>query len=233
MIIASISIFTLLKNVIISIILLRFMRKSLKAVIFDYGNVLSFPPLPENFRRMQEICNLPLTSFEKVYRKYRTDFDRGVIDGKIYWSRILKAGNIEPDEEKIQILIREDINAWTRIDYRIVQWARRIGESGYKTAILSNMPGDILVHIKKMFSWIADFNVHAFSCDLGFVKPGLPIYRYCLQKLKIQPKESLFIDDSYENIAAAKQLGMNALVYRSLEEALNKLKVIYELPDIG
>ena len=180
---------------------------------------------------MEEICNLPSASFEKAYRKHRPDFDRGLINGKIYWSKILEAGDIKPDDEKIQTLIQEDINAWTRINYRIVQWARRIKEVGYKTAILSNMPGDLLVHIKK-FRWIADFDVLAFSCDLGLIKPELSIYRYCLRKLEIESKDSLFIDDSYENTKAAEQLGINVLVYRSLEKASEELKVSYDLPDI-
>ena len=54
------------------------------------------------------------------------------------------------------------------------------------------------------------------------------IYKIALETAKVcTPEESLFVDDLYENIQAAKDLGMNAIHYQSSE----KLKV--EMKNVG
>ena len=53
-------------------------------------------------------------------------------------------------------------------------------------------------------------------------------YKIALETAKVStPEESLFIDDLYENIQAARNLGMNAIHFQSIK----KLKV--ELNNMG
>ena len=67
-----------------------------------------------------------------------------------------------------------------------------------------------------------------YSFEVGHRKPGEDIYKIALETAKVcTPKESLFVDDLYENIQAAKDLGMNAIHYQSNEQ----LKV--EMNNVG
>ena len=206
------------------------MKKSVKAVIFDFGNVITLPPIQTNIKRMQVACNLSAERFENEYRKNRPDFDRGKIDGREFWSRILKAGKVRPASEKLKSLIDEDIKAWTRINYPIITWAKSLRQNGYKTAILSNMPKDIGEHIIENFSWIKEFDVIVFSCDVGIIKPEFMIYQFCLKELGLLSGDTLFIDDSYDNVKAAEQIGINGLVFQSLEETARVLNNNYDVP---
>mgnify|MGYP000622148608 CR=1 FL=1 len=45
------------------------------------------------------------------------------------------------------------------------------------------------------------------SCDIGYRKPDLSIFRYIEQQTKMKKQEILLIDDSLENINAASLLG--------------------------
>lgn len=60
------------------------------------------------------------------------------------------------------------------------------------------------------------------------MKPDLDIYRRTLTRLGREPQEAVFIDDSHENVSAARQLGMHAIHYRKgldVEKSLTQIGV--------
>lgn len=69
---------------------------------------------------------------------------------------------------------------------------------------------------------IFDFNILSFK--VGSNKPDLPIYRLLLKKLKMQPYEIVFIDDSLECLTPAKKLGMKTILYKNNSQLIRDLK---------
>jgi putative hydrolase of the HAD superfamily len=202
----------------------------IRAVIFDYGGVLSLPQAAENRERMVSLSGLPGGLFWEEYRRQRPPYDRGDVDGETYWSRILalREGKIEP--ETVSALVREDGVSWSRINAAVQAWSRLLRTSGYKTAILSNIPADMIEHIQRRHAWLEEFQVRTYSCRLKTIKPEPAIYRHCLTALGVPAAEALFLDDTPENVAAAEALGMQALVFHSLEQAAPLLRQHYGLP---
>lgn len=198
-------------------------------VIFDFGGVLSLTPNNETIQRMNRLCGLDRDSFEQAYLKHRADFDRGGIDGLTYWSRVLEAGTLEPDG-KPKTLLAMDIESWTNIDRRMVALNERLRESGYKTAILSNMPRETLAYIYSEMEWIRNFDATVFSCEHGLIKPDQEIYLLCLDALQAAPGQALFLDDSPQNTAAAGLLGINILTYTTYSQARKALQTGYGFP---
>lgn len=65
---------------------------------------------------------------------------------------------------------------------------------------------------------------HQFvSHELGMVKPDPNIFQYCIATLDVNPDHILFVDDSFENVAAAKELGINSHQADSVESLRNVL----------
>ena len=70
------------------------------------------------------------------------------------------------------------------------------------------------------------------SCECGYLKPEREAYVDFFRKMKIEPQESYFVDDSPANIEAGIRLGMRGCVYhqdmpelrRNLREAGIDLK---------
>ena len=67
------------------------------------------------------------------------------------------------------------------------------------------------------------------SCIIGFAKPELKFFNYIMESEDCQPAETIFIDDKKENVKAAKELGINAILFRTVEvlkkeKLLNKIK---------
>lgn len=56
-------------------------------------------------------------------------------------------------------------------------------------------------------------------------KPDPNFYQYVLAEMNIVAREAFFFDDKKENVAAAKSLGMNAIVFDDItvESTLRKL----------
>ncbi len=187
----------------------------LRAVIFDYGLVLSAPADPAAHARLIEISGLSPEIFETHYWKYRLDYDQGTLNGRSYWQTLARDTGLSLTPEQIDALIEQDVRMWTSVDPVMLAWVARIQASGMKTAVLSNMGEDVLAYMRKNFRWLDGFHHLTWSCELNLIKPLPAIYLHTLEKLNVQPEEALFLDDRIENVEGARQAGLHALLFRT------------------
>lgn len=187
----------------------------LRAVIFDFGLVLSSPPVPAAWAQMLEIAGLSPEIFDAHYWKYRLDYDRGTLNGRTYWQSIARDAGLSLTPVQVSTLIEQDILLWATVDPIMLDWATRVKAAGFKTAILSNMGRELLAHMRENFEWLRGFHHLTWSCELNTVKPEPKIYRHTLKNLNVQPTEALFLDDKPENVEGARAIGMRALLFRN------------------
>jgi putative hydrolase of the HAD superfamily len=207
----------------------------LRAVIFDYGLVLSGPAVPEAQARLLEITGLSPEIFDAHYWKYRLDYDRGTLNGRTYWQTIARDAGLSLTSEQIDALIEQDVLLWASVNPAMLDWVERVQSAGFKTAILSNMGEDLLAHMRENFRWLDHFHHLTWSCELDTVKPEPEIYRHTLEKLGVEPDEALFLDDKVENVEGARAVGMHALLFRdprTLEADLRKDAALAGLPSV-
>jgi len=81
------------------------------------------------------------------------------------------------------------------------------------------MPHDLLAYVRREFDWLDEFEVKIWSCELGTVKPDPAIYRVCLDALGCAAQRTIFFDDRPNNVEAARELGMEAHIFESAEQA--------------
>ena len=191
---------------------------ALRAVIFDYGMVLTGPPDPEAHAALLRITGLPLAQFEPLYWADRHAYDEGKLTGIAFWQKlILDAGLTLPtgaDEE----LNEWDARLWTTQNLAMLAWQEKLQARGLLTAILSNMGDSVLASIERTFDWLPRFNVLVWSYQLGMAKPDPAIYRHVLTELGALPEETLFLDDKLVNIEAAQALGIKGIVFSTVEK---------------
>ena len=207
----------------------------LRAVIFDYGQVLSSSADPTAHARLLEITGLPPEIFDTYYWKYRLDYDRGTLTGRTYWQTICRDTGVSLIVEQVDSLIEQDILHWVGLNSVMLNWVTRVRAAGMKIAILSNMGEDLLAHMLKHFVWLNDFDHLTWSCELDMVKPEAAIYRHTLKKLGVEPGEALFLDDKAENIEGARRIGIHALLFRdalTLQADLERAGWAKELPQV-
>ncbi len=196
---------------------------ALRAVVFDYGMVLTGQPDASAHEKLLSITGLPLARFESLYWVDRPAYDEGKLTGIGYWQKFLREAGLPPDQEKVEELNRWDVRMWSTENPTMIDWQLALKQRGLLTAILSNMGPDVLVSVEREFDWIRRFDLLVWSCEVGVVKPDPAIYRHMLAELKTRPEETLFIDDKLPNIEAARALDIQAIQFSSVERLRDDL----------
>jgi putative hydrolase of the HAD superfamily len=183
------------------------------AVLFDYGQVLSGPPNPNAWARMQSAAGLDADRLHDAYWAFRHDYDRAVLTGQAYWRAVAERAGVSFTEAQIATLLHEDVELWTDLNLPMVEWAARLQAAGIRTAILSNIGDSIAAGIIAKLPWLSAFDHCTWSHALFLAKPDPEIFLQTAAALGLPPSRILFIDDREDNIAAAAALGFQTIRY--------------------
>ena len=188
------------------------------AVIFDYGRVLSLAPSEAELQEFAALVGITEPPFFEIYSTTRLDYDAGRADFRQHWRAFADAAGVELRPAQVERIAGMETLMWLRVNPEALALAREIKANGVRTAILSNIPHDLLAEVRK-FSWLDEFQVKIWSCELGILKPDPAIYRACLYALGCRAERTLFFDDRANNVEGARDLGMEAHIFKSAGQA--------------
>jgi putative hydrolase of the HAD superfamily len=196
----------------------------IRAVLFDFGQVLSGPPDPRAWRRMQVILNTTDPAFDTTYWRYRHDYDLGVLSGVEFWRTVgTELGHPLTDDELTELL-QADVDLWTQPNRPMIEWVGSLQNARIPTGILSNM-GDVMeIGLFERCPWLTGFPHHTFSHRLRMAKPDERIYHHAINLIGQPAEATLFLDDRIENIEAARRLGLRAIHYTNDEDLVRALR---------
>jgi putative hydrolase of the HAD superfamily len=194
-----------------------------KAVLFDYGMVLSGPPDPAAWARMRSVTNLSEDILHREYWAYRHAYDRGDLTAVAYWNKAAAGAGIVLTPTQLSNLVEADTDFWSTLNLPMLDWAQRLQRSGIRTGILSNMPDAMEAGLRARHQWIEAFDHNTWSHSLNLAKPEPAIYLHAAEGLRTPPANILFIDDRPENIEAALAIGMQAIHYTTHAAFINEM----------
>ena len=186
---------------------------ALRAVVFDYGMVLTGPQDPEAHAALQRITGLTLERFESHYWANRHAYDEGKLTGLAFWRKFIEEAALDMPAGAAEELNLWDARMWTTQNPAMLAWQLKLKQRGLLTAILSNMGDNVLENMKREFDWLPRFDVLIWSFQLRIAKPDPAIYLHILKELGTRPEEALFLDDRLVNVEAAQALGMVAIQF--------------------
>lgn len=131
-----------------------------------------------------------------------------MVNTKKWFERIKKEFNLTCDmDEFIKIYYEQG----SKVKYysKVVEFAHHL-KSKCKVGILSNL---MLLDRKRIDSQVMldKFDYIWLSFEMGCKKPSNEIYQKVEEKCKMNPEQILFIDDTLENILAAKKRGWQTI----------------------
>lgn len=190
-------------------------ESKIKNVIFDVGGVLLEwnPPkflakldLPAHFNDVFESLlwathDGGLLSRQEVVEKLPSRFDKNVFS---YCIEKL-ANQLYPIPEMIDLF-------------------HGLRREGYKVFILSNMPEEMHQELAALHDFFVYSDGQIFSYEVKAIKPQRQIYEALLERYKLYPKESVFIDDRSDNIEAAEKLNFKTIHCRAPEQVRSELQ---------
>jgi len=208
------------------------MKRGIKAIIFDIGGVLSLGKYmvhPKHKHRTgvhEYIIKKLKISVDQYFDSIDTYYAKsitGEISEKQAISKIAKNLKITP--KKLLKLYTKAYKKNFKINKPLYKLAFKLKKKGYKIAILSDQ-----WHLSKKSHKLIDqklinkFDVVILSPDVKMRKPNPKIYKLILKKLKVKPKEALFIDNQPWNIKPAKKLGMQTILFKNNKQCFEELK---------
>src|SRR5271166_3401515 len=197
---------------------------NLKAVIFDYGDVLCLPPTRQEIDGSARVLGISSDLYRVLWSRNRDVYDRGDISPEAYWRKFAEEADKPLDAAQIAELNRRDLAMYSRSNPSMLAWLQDLVAAGMKTAVLSNMHANMIRHARENSIWLECVNWTTLSAEVRTIKPDPAIYEHCLRGLGVAAAESLFIDDREINVLAARSMGIHAIQYESMEQLGNDLR---------
>ena len=108
----------------------RSQEPNIRAVILDYGEVLSHPPDRGAIAVMAGVLAVPVDRFLRLYGSHRYPYDRGDLSGEQYWSALAADAGVSLTSEQIDYLRRTDVAMWSNLNPVMLRWAGELRRSG-------------------------------------------------------------------------------------------------------
>jgi len=196
----------------------------IRAIIFDFGRVISAQKPPSLFRRYEEDLGLAPDSINRIMFDSAAWQDAllGRKTAEEFWHAIGPQLNLHTPEAIDAF--RRRYYADEAINEGVLALIRRL-HGRYKLAVLSNSPPGLN-------RWLAEwgirdlFDVVFCSGDEGVVKPDPAAFRITLERLGVSPEEAVFIDDTPGHVEAAQALGLHGIVFTDASALERELETL-------
>jgi epoxide hydrolase-like predicted phosphatase len=107
---------------------------------------------------------------------------------------------------------------------RMIEYMRELSHRGYKLAICTNNVREWERHWRAKLPVDELFEVVVDSAFVGTRKPEPRIYEITLERLRVPANTALFVDDVELNCQVAREVGMDAIWFRSTEQAIAEIE---------
>jgi glucose-1-phosphatase len=193
----------------------------IKTILFDLGNVI----IPFDFRlayaRLGKHC---ACEPDEVRARIRASglvgpFEKGEIAA-------------EPFVRELSAALRADLtyaefcSCWNSVFERETLVSEALLEDlagRYRVLALSNTNPIHFAMIRQAYPMLRHFHDYVLSYQVGSAKPEARIYQEAIARAGCAPQECFFTDDFAENVAAAREHGIDAVQFLSAEQLEREL----------
>ena len=180
----------------------------IKTIIFDFGDV--FINLDKEGAMKNALELFEMNTFSEEMIAFNALYEQGLISTEEFMEFYL---------ENFPTLDREQIlDAWQFIlkdfpEHRLEFIQKLASEKKYQLILLSNTNELHIDWIKENISFYEDFknsfDFFYLSHEINLRKPNADIYEFVLNEHQLSANETIFIDDTEENINSAAKLGIH------------------------
>lgn len=185
--------------------------QKIDTAIFDIGNVLIHYDWKGYLKSLQFNEEIYERVADAVFRN--PDWDMG--DSGLYTTEEWLQACIENDPA-CETEIRRTFADFGRsiVPYDITEeWLDLFQKRGIKRYYLSNYSQEMYRQSREQLSFLKGFDGGIFSWQEKCMKPDARIYEILLERYEIDPKHAVFFDDREENVLAARNAGIQGIVF--------------------
>lgn len=197
------------------------LKTSIKSVIFDLGNVLIRFNAKRSANRFAKACKTPVpvlwehfftSQIEKAYTK-------GEISSREFYAHSKKVFGSP-------LTYQEFSHYWNDIFWENPGMDDLLGKlkKKYPLYLISNTNELHFKYILQRFKVLRHFKKTFPSHKVGHRKPSPEIYLHVLEKIKLKPEQTVFVDDMPAFVEAAQKVGMYAVQFKNKQSLVKSLK---------
>ena len=193
--------------------------KPIDCVVFDIGNVLVRWDPHNLYRRMgyADAATQSIMAETGLPEVNHRQLDAGAPYGATI------AGLADRFPQHAEFILAFD-RRWTEMvdgalepNVAVFKWLK---QAGYPVHAISNFSREKFDIVRRLFPFLDEFDELVISADVGMVKPDREIFELLIERTNLEPAQSLFVDDSEENIAAAHRIGFDTVLFKHGETDL-------------
>lgn len=202
------------------------MNKKIKAIIFDFGGVLSTnDDIPEFWQENGKKLGVDPKVGSEIALPIWMEARVGKIDSDIYWEKLGVLTKMGAEEFKKYFI------GCTGFNDELFVYIKEKLKGKYRLAILSNQIESWFETIAQKKKFREVFDVIVTSYETGIAKPDIKIYKKTIEDLGVKSHECIFIEDRAKNLEPAKKLGMKTIEFKSYVQLVEDLKKILDADD--
>ena len=198
------------------------MTETVKAIIFDFGNVLVKWSAWDVYKRFFPTLEAADSFLEEIrFPEWNAAQDAG---------RPFKEGVAALSMEFPQYaeLIAAYDTYWedslTDTITGTIDIVKELKQQNWKLHLLTNFSAEKFDLIRHRYEFLNLFDTIIVSGEHKVIKPEPEIFHLTLQQIGRRAEECLFIDDSPTNIESAQRLGFNTIHFQSAEQLKTEIK---------
>ena len=201
----------------------------IRAVIFDFGDVLVRMIDDRPRLMLAEQLGVSLSHMDDLvfFSESAQQASRGEIPVGLHWEAVRSALGINP-EEMPRFLERywsaDDVN-WELLNYI------RDLHQRYKIGLLSNAWDDLRQTLHTRWNIDGLFDEMIISAEVRLVKPDPRIFQLAVKRLDVLPEEAVFIDNTVDNVVAARLERLHAIQFINTPQTLAELRTLLSPDD--
>jgi putative hydrolase of the HAD superfamily len=190
----------------------------IRGVVFDFGGVLSENFDPGTARAYElELGLEPDTLAAAIFDcEPWLEVSQGRISEALYRERF-GAGLPHPVSPERLAALWKFVFELTGIRAGMPELIAETRARGFRVALLSNERPSLRTTLER-WDLASLFDYIVISAEVGMRKPDPAIYRRAAEGLALPAETCVFIDDREGNVLAAREVGMHALRFESIEQ---------------
>ena len=189
----------------------------IKAVIFDYGGVVTNETDLELERIISNVLGFNLSAIMEKIKKPLSRFSRGDINEQEFWKELSNKAKTKLPRNIFNDFWILKYYKQVKIHKDVLNLVNKLKGKGYKVGLISNTIKPHVRYNKKMGRY-KYFDPVILSCEVGFEKPQRWIYKLALKRLRLRPEECVFVDDRKENVRGASKVGIKAFLFKGAKQ---------------
>ena len=190
-------------------------------VLFDFGGVIAEEGFREGLQSIAQHNCLDSGTFVK--EAYELTFNGGFVIGEIdehtFWETLRGRTGIKGSDQELRnkILPRFVLRSW------MLELVQRLKKASVSTAILSDQT-KWLDELDNQYDFFRLFDKVFNSYHLGKCKKDPSLFEDVLDEMGFRPEQSLFVDDSLDNIERAQKSGLHTIHYQDKDSFLESMR---------